>query len=72
MWEYNRDKHNERERETEYSFCLTSLIKTAPETGNKLSMQAVTLSHEPRAPQFVSVEKERVPGILRKSVTAPC
>lgn len=72
MWEYNRDKHNEKGRETEYSFCLTSLIKTAPETGHKLSMQVVTLSHEPRAPQFVSVEKERVPDVLRKSVTVPC
>lgn len=72
MWEYNRDKHNERETETEHSFGLTSLIKAAPETGNKLSMQVVTHSHEPRAPQFVSVENERVPGILGKSVTVPC
>lgn len=61
MWEYNGDKHNKRETETEHSFCLTSLIKAAPETGNKLSMQVVTHSHEPRAPQFVSIKKEESP-----------
>lgn len=72
MWEYNRDKHNERGKETEHSFYLASLIKAAPETSDKLSMQVVTHSHEPRAPLFVSVQKERVPGILRKSMTVSC
>lgn len=48
-----------RKRETEHSFCLTSLIKAAPETGYKLSMQVVTHSHEPRTPQFVNVEKKK-------------
>ena len=61
-----------RKRETEHSFCLTSLIKAAPETGYKLSMQVVTHSHEPRTPQFVNVEKKRVLGILQKSLTVPC
>lgn len=55
-----------RGREREHSFCLTSLIKAAPETSNILSVQVVTHSHEPRAPQFVNVEKKRVPGILTK------
>lgn len=65
-------RERKREREKEHSFCLTSLIKAAPETGNKLSMPVVTHSCEPRAPRFVSVEKERVPGILGKSMTVPC
>lgn len=62
----------ERKKETELSFCLTSLIKAAPETGNKLSMQVVTHSHGPRAPQFVSVKKESVSSIPGKSMTVPC
>ena len=68
MWEYNRDKHNARERakETEHSLCLTPLPRAAPETGNALSVQVVSHPHEPRAPQFVTVGKERVPGVPGK------
>lgn len=53
MWEYNRDKDNERERsERDIALFLTSLIKATPEIGNKFSMQVVTHSHEPRAPSL--------------------
>lgn len=61
-----------RKRETEHSFCLTSLIKAAPETGYKLGMQVVTHYHLRTSLVYVILRKKRVLGILQKSLTVPC
>lgn len=62
MWEYNRDKHSERGRTRQRALFVWRLIKTASETGNKLSMQLATHPSEPRAASFVNVQ-ESVAGL---------